>query len=941
MPMRQLAAIVLVTGAWLWVPLGAVAQTRTALRADSHGPGDLLDRPARLMIVEVSLSEALTTLSEAAGVPIAYSPSLLRKSGRPATCACREVSVAEALDRILTGTVFTYSEMGKQVVVLPRSEPPAREPEARLVNAGGSKEIDMRGPLSTVLVPIMLAAAPLKAQPPQDAQGVAGRVVDQESGAPLADAQVQVLNGSRASTTNADGRFGIARLSAGRHTLVVVRIGYARTTVPVTVEAGKVTELEIKLAASSVRLNDIVVSAEKKEQSVQEIPYSVSVISSTQLAQAKIDKPSDLTGYIPNLVQNFVGTAGYNFISLRGINNASGGPYENAVATYVDGVYVLDPAGLDISFGEIERIEVLRGPQGTLYGRGAMGGVINVITRSPTNISRATFSAEYGNYNATRFVAGFSTPLVRDRLFWSADGVYSRRSGIFRNFPADVPYERDRNIGLNSRLRWVPSTSWSFGANARAHLTNLRGTYALASNPDSALANPFEVSIGPGENEDRSKVYGASFDARYVGSKIEVNSVTGYNRTFRGTGPGGIDVDFTPLRLLTSTYGQPGFTKPGYINKAISEEFRIGSRTGLDSPFSWTVGGYLYTQKNPGRVDVFIDRNFSPFQLDTHSLIAVDIDKEGYAFFGQATYTINRKVDLTFGLRRDRQTTDFQSVTDLVTDGGPSFPGQPVIKQQKSSAWSPKASISYRPTDRFTLYGLFSRGFRAGGVNPAAVTTGPVSDYDAEYTSNFEAGVKVASRDERVRANFTLFLIKWTDGQVSTYDFSTFTATTLNTGRATSKGAEIEFSSIPAKNLQVDWNFGVVDAQYDSLNLSLNPNAPLLLNGNKLVYTPVFTSTPVVQYDVPLGKGNQLSLRGEWRWIGKQYFDLENKIPQKAYSLINARAAFQLKDWEIAVWSKNLNDARYFSYATSFGGTQVLLAYPRTFGVTVTTRLGQ
>lgn len=768
---------------------------------------------------------------------------------------------------------------------------------------------------------------------------VTGRVTEVATGSPIGDATVQVLNQPQSAVTNAEGRFTIANVRPGRLTLQVVRIGYARATTAVSVDAGATADVEIKLGSSSIRLDEIVVSADKAEQNIQEVPYAVSVISTEQLQQAKIDKPSDLTGYIPNLLQNFVGTAGYNFVSLRGINNASAGSYENAVATYVDGVYVFDPAGLDIAFGEVDRIEVLRGPQGTLYGRGAMGGVINIITKGPSNTRRGLLAAEYGNYGATRFIGNFSTPLVANKLFVSGEGVFYRRSGIFYNAARNnEDYDRDREFGFNARMKWVPTDRLSVAANARANITNVLGTFALAKSDTAAFARPYEVTMGPGINEDRRKVYGYSVEAKYFGSKVEIASVTGYNRTYRGTGPDGIDADFTAADLLTSTYGQPGFTEDGYVNKAFTEELRIGSRKG--SPFQWTVGAYAFAQRNPGRFDVFIAAPLSPFQLPTNSLGEVRNNADGTAFFGQATYTIANKVDLTFGLRRDDQTNTYYSKTDLTTQGGPSFPGTPVNKEAKSSAWSPKASVAFRPNDRFTLYGLFSRGYRAGGINPATVTGRPADDYEAEYTSNFEVGAKWASNDDRVRANLTLFLIKWTDGQVSTYDFSTFTSTTLNSGKATSKGIELEFSSVPAKNLMVDWNLGITDAQYDSLNLSVNPSQPLILSGNKLVYTPTFTSTPVVQYDIPLGgRGHTLSLRGEWRMVGKHFFDLNNKIPQKAYSVINARAAVQLRDWEFALWSKNLNDERYLAYGTSFGGTSVLLATPRTFGLTVTTRM--
>ncbi len=928
-------------GGW---PSASVAQSRASARYASNLLRDeVLARPAQLLVSDLPLVKALDKLGELSGARLVFSPTLLAGYSRLVSCVCESASVGEALDRLLDGRFFRSAVLEDgYIVIVPRVE--ARfEPTVVSTPAPHLKEAVMKARTSWLLtISAVLSVAPAAKAQQGDRGTVAGKITNAETSQALDGARVSLLNTAVNTATDAAGAYRLVNVRPGQYTMVVTRIGYARQTAAVAVRAGQTSTFDLALSPSSVRLNDLVVSAEKAEQKIQEVPYSVSVISTEQIASANIQKPSDLTGYVPNLLQNYAGTAGYNFISLRGINSASGGPYENAVATYVDGVYVYDPAGLDIAFGEIERIEVLRGPQGTLYGKGAMGGVISIITKGPSNTRRGLLSAEYGTFGASRFVGNFSTPLVKDKLFVSGEGVFFRRSGVFFNKATNADFDRDREFGINARVKWVPSNRVSFALNGRANLTNVLGTFALAANVADAFAQPYQVNIGPGKNEDRRKVYGYSLEAKYFGSKVEATSTTGYNRVYRGTGPGGIDVDFTPLNLLSSTYGQPGFSSIGYVNKAISEEFRIGSRKAAGSALSWTVGSYLFSQRNPGRFDVFIGAPLSPFQADMHSLGDTRQQADGTAFFGQATYTINGQVDLTFGLRRDDQTNKYYSKTDLKVENGPSFPGQPINKEQKSGAWSPKASISYRPNDRVTVFGLFSRGYRAGGVNPTAITNVPATNYKAEFTSNFEVGAKLASKDERVRANLTAFYIKWTDGQVNTYDFTTFTGVTLNTGKATSQGVELEFSAVPAKNLLVDWNLGVIDAKYTVLNLSIDPSKPLNLNGNKLVFTPSFTSTPAVQYDIPLGKaGKQLSVRGEWRLIGKHYFDLENKISQKSYSVVNARAALQLRDWEIAVWSKNLNDARYLSYGTSFGGTFVLLAYPRTFGVTVTTRLWQ
>lgn len=244
--------------------------------------------------------------------------------------------------------------------------------------------------------------------------------------------------------------------------------------------------------------------------------------------------------------------------------------------------------------------------------------------------------------------------------------------------------------------------------------------------------------------------------------------------------------------------------------------------------------------------------------------------------------------------------------------------------------------------DRLTVYGLVARAFRAGRVNLGVIGTTPAQPYRPEYTTNFEAGLKTSSADGRVRANLTGFYIKWTDQQIAQVNPTNFQSGTFNAGKASSKGAEIEFSALPAKHLELDWNFGYTDGTYDKLNLSLDPQKPQKLDGNRLLFVPKITSTVAAELDLPLRDGaHTVSLRGEWRVIGKQYFDLVNNISQDSYHLLNARAAVQLRDWTVALWGRNLANKAYLQFAFPSGLTRVLLGDPRMVGVTVSARLGR
>jgi iron complex outermembrane receptor protein len=755
--------------------------------------------------------------------------------------------------------------------------------------------------MASTLVSLLLAVAPALAQ---STGSVAGRVVDASSGAPIADAQISVLNSPQTAATSAEGTFQLTGLTPGRRTFVVVRIGYARMTATATIEAGKVTNLEVKLSASSVRLGEIVVTAEKEEQRIQEAPVAVAVISTEQIERAAIKTPSELTGFVPNLVQAFGGGAGFNLVSIRGVNAVTGATsYENAIAVYVDGVYQFDGADANIQLGDIDRIEVLRGPQGTLYGRGALGGVVSIFTKTPTNAKRGYFSADFGNYSQMKYVGTVSGPLVRDKLFALVEGIYFRRGGI-SEFPTGLDADKDRTWGGNARVRYLATDKLNFGLNAKIERAPAFGSFPWAESDSFAFANPYLATFGPEPNEEFRNQGGYSFEARYNSRSVQVTSVSAYQRTFRGTGPDGLDVDFTPLKLLTSSYGIEGtFSEPGYLNHAWTEELQLGSAAGTASPFKWTLGGYVFDQNSPIVTDVFIAQALSPFGADYRSQNTSHLDSKGYALFGQATYTINNKVDLTAGLRRDHHTALTSQVGQVLVSGGPTIPVPLRSAEATANAWSPKASIAFRPNERVTVYGLFSRGFRPGGNNLVGVLIQQPSTYQPEFTSNFEGGVKLTSANGRVRANLTGFYFKWIDQQVNSYDFTTFSSVTLNTGRSTSKGVELEFSALPARHLEVDWNLGLLSAKFDSLNLSLDPNNPERYDGNYIPFSPKVTSNLAATTDFPIGsRGNRVVIQGEWRYLGRHFFDLANNITSDPYSLFSARAAVTIGDFDLAVW---------------------------------------
>jgi iron complex outermembrane receptor protein len=789
-----------------------------------------------------------------------------------------------------------------------------------------------------VITLAIIAGSPAAAQ--DSRRSLTGRVVDAQSSQPIDGALISVVNSASRATSGADGVFRLVGVPAGRQTLTVLRIGYARQSV--TVEAGTSAPIEIRLSPTSVRLDELVVSADKAEKSINEVPYALSAVTGDQLAKVKAETPADLTAVIPNLTNANTGISGFNVPTIRGINSIAGNGFETAVAIYADGVYQVDADAANFELGDVERVEVLRGPQGTLYGRGALGGVINVISREPTNQARGFAKLELGNVSQQRYSLGVSGPLVKNKLYASVSGLNNRRGAFFQNLDFagnSRDFDGRNSVSGSGKLKFIPSTRWSLGVTVNAQKDNDRGILPLAVSDSAARARPYIVSYdAPGD--ERRYLYNGTLTARYFGNQVEVSSTTGRNYLRRRLGPGGVDIDFTPFPLLTAFYGASGPSKDGYRARAWSQEFKVASAARGDRKVTWLVGSYLFRQKTDNPIEIAFDSLVSPIGQDFTSANYDTTNVKGIAFYGQATWAIGSRLDLTTGLRWEKQNTDRYARSDLVL-GATTIPGTAQIGEQDSKAVTWRLSLGYRPSDLTTLYGTLSRGFRPGGINFAQVPGANNPPYDPEFLDNYEAGLKIRDRANRVQATAAVFLLKWKDQQVAAFNAATFQNIVVNTGRSTVTGAELELSALPARRFRVDWALGLTDAQYDKLNLAFS-GTPVTLDGNRQPFTPKFTSALAAEHTFPLGvasRGRELAIRGDWRLIGEQFFDLRNSIRQGTYSLFGAQASVAFDPVTITVWGKNLAHEQYIVYGSGFGGAPVLLGEPRTIGITLSTRL--
>ena len=783
-------------------------------------------------------------------------------------------------------------------------------------------------------------------------QTLSGRITAR-AGEGLPGATVRVLNTGLGTTSDPAGNFSIANIPVGKFTLAVSAVGFASQTLPVSVGEAGDKALAITLSEATSALDEVVVSAEKSEQRANRVPASLSTFSARQVADYRLWSLKDLTGLVPNFYSDNPGDD-KNILSIRGITSAS---FDQPIAIYLDGVNQFRLSTAIPQLTDIERIEVLRGPQGTLYGRNAMGGVINIITRQPTNQTTGYVEASAGSFGIQRYAVGIRTPLVRNKLFLGASLLTDVRRGYFINKFDNSNFDRYQSLTGNYSLRWLVSPRFSATVNVKHFNRQNRGSYPLIPY-ESAFVDSlrYRVNLNAVATDTDNTLF-TSATLNYYGRTVDVTAISGYQQATRYYN-GAIDadvqlpVDFQSLDV-NSIVIRPDNSQNTF--RSFSQEIRVSSSAQLVSRLTWTAGLYLFNNRYPTTQTLLAGadaENFgqpgAPYSVETTSL------NEGFgaALFGQGSYKLLPTVTLTAGLRYD---TEQQTLTvgSTFAQGTFRLPTQTDTSATTNfSAWQPKVSLAYQPTDNQLLYLTASRGYRVGGLSQIGFdpSEAPLVAFRPEFSTNYEAGYKSTFLQNRLRANLALFYISVTDAQLPTLIPSLgFRTATTNSGNFSSRGAELELSATPVRGLQFDWSVGVIRATYSTLSLPVttyDTGEPQTVSknfaGNRQVQTPAYTSMLAGQYSRPINSkiplARQLSavLRAEWRAVGKQYFDLSNQYSQESYSLINLRAGVSARYWSLMVWGRNVGQTTYIGYGYNFGA--VTLGAPRVWGVTLAGR---
>ncbi|WP_313805912.1 TonB-dependent receptor [Sphingobium sp.] len=697
--------------------------------------------------------------------------------------------------------------------------------------------------------------------------------------------------------------------------------------------------------ASDGQLQDIVVTAQRRSERLQDVPIAVSALTGDQALAAGITGTATIQASVPSLVVARTANSATPF--LRGIGSTIGDANaESSVAIYLDGVYQPAAYGNFFEFNNIERIEVLKGPQGTLFGRNATGGVIQVITKDPSDKLESAFDFGYANYETVTANAYLSVP-VSDTLAFNLSGSYlDQNEGWGANLIDGTPTRNTRNYGVRGKFMFTPtdrttiklSGSYQHSVNPGINSQNIAGSQTLLGQTYPGDFNTWSDHKSISRNEVKAVALHVDqdFDAfRFV-------NITSYNKT---TGYVTVDGDQSSADLF--------FLQVNQLSKTFTQEVQLLSRS--DSRFQWVVGGYYY------------DRNVSQFAQNSGSFLPLPTGLDQFAntkvrsksLFAQGTYPITDGTNLTAGFRYS-----WEKIKGTATNyiGGTSIPLGPVGTTASFDYGKPtwRLSLDHKFAPDIMGYVSYNRGTKSGNYGMTGGPAGLSQPYQPEEIDAYEAGVKSQLFDRRVRLNAAIFHYDFKNYQFQKYVGGA--AFVFNGPSAKTTGGEIELEIKPTRRLTLTGNVGILDTKIGDFAGAPNSCRPFATNvpdvggffcdpvtggsgtvpfnarGNRLPNAAKLSGNAGFSYEIPTANGTFL-LTGSAYHFGGAPAAVDNRLYYRKYTTFNgsigwtdARDQFSLR-----LWGKNLSNEYYYQQLGTSPGLADFgsPAAPRTYGVTI------
>lgn len=687
------------------------------------------------------------------------------------------------------------------------------------------------------------------------------------------------------------------------------------------------------------------VTAQKREEVLHKVPIAVSSIDSNKTEELQIASINEIGRISPNFNSYDDGGGLYPMITSRGIYTIDEDPI---VGIYIDDVPLFNTISFPTLLYDIERIEVIRGPQGTLYGRNTLAGAINVITKRPTNQTTGYTSFGYGNLNQIEANAGIGLSLIDDKLFFRFSGASNFRDGYIENtFLNTDNLLAYAEYGGNLRLEYQPSESLTLSINSTLTQREI-DDYALISGREDASAvinglrenAPYEVAFNVQGIIERFASNNA-FKVSYETDNLSIKSITSLQYTDSTRDKG--DFDFSPADIATRVDSSRVFL-------TLSEEIRVSSEW---NNLRWLAGVFAYIFNRESSFDYINGMDNAAFVPDPEAAAQYPytqndetvLTQTGFSIFGNADYMVIDNLRVLGGIRFEveesqadvgRSYTKGENVNYQYPNLGV-FPGE-FEESVSFNAISPKVGLSYEFSDDVMLFANFAQGYRPGGINPFIIDA-DAAKFDPEYSWNYEVGVKSILMQNRSKVNLTGFYINYEDQQLYTVvDATTFTVGRENLGHSTSYGVELETEWLLMYGLSAIINVGYLDTEITDFKVLTQFRNELDNAGNKQAYSPLLNGNFGLTFASPLTNEINLITSLNYQYQTEMFFDPENVLEQEAYGLLNANIVISTGIAHLSFWGQNLTDEVFFSYGYGLSGAVYVASYglPRTYGSKLT-----
>ncbi len=735
-------------------------------------------------------------------------------------------------------------------------------------------------------------------------------------------------------------------------------------------------------------LEEVIVTARKREENLQSTPIAISAFTEKELEYRQVDSTDKLSDITPNLTFDSgspsSGSKSAAQIFIRGIGQTDFTPVTDpGVGLYIDGVYMARSVGNVLDFLDVNRIEILRGPQGTLFGRNTIGGAVAIYSKRPDQEKRASVQIQVGNDNMFFVTAKANAPIT-DQLAVNLAVSSRNRDGYVTRVYDGVKTGDDDSLAFRASALWNPGDKFqlylavdatrirengaptvSAGVNDKMAFGTfgnglLDSCSAVNINPDFGVAGPPSFPppgvgaggapgcVGPDSFIGAFKSEGtfpvkSDLDVRGISAEmtwdavdwLTVKSITAYREMEMESSRDG---DNTPANIFA--------TQDFYDHHQFSQEFQFSGKL-MEERMSWLFGLYYFQEDGFNRNPVF---------LPVGSIQSGGIyDNDSKAAFFQSTYDLTQQLAFTFGIRYTEDTKRFTpdqiSLGDSSASGffAPTWPnfvgfylpsfGAPIPAgdrlatfaefKEKFDDTNVMLNLAYQATDNLLVYGSYSEGFKSGGFDQrfTAFTAEP-SSFQPETAQTYEVGLKADLFDHKARLNMALFHTDYDDLQIIVRE--TFNPITFNGGKATIEGGEVELTLVPTDRWYITASAGYIDASYDRLDPSVINNATPVFKDNKLVNTPKWSTALGVAYTFDIGDWATLVPRVDWSFHDSQYNDAINtpQLFQGDYTLLNAAITLQTNDgrWEGILAFRNITDQTYLITGNSSYGTSASYA---------------